>query len=90
MRTGLGAMASGIGAKALLEGHIANWVVTATTIVLMVFAVFCFVAGVWRQIDPRAPSPRADVRRIPAWLLVLFNGFLAIVALAVLATMLLR
>lgn len=85
MRTGLAALASGIGATTLLEGHVPPWVATFTGIVLVAFAAASFIAGVWREIDPGAPPPRPDVRRIPPWALIGFNGFLVLVCLAVLA-----
>lgn len=84
MRTGLGALASGIGAKALLEGHVPGWLVIGASIVLVVFAVFCFIAGVWRELAPGAPPPRPDVKTIPRWLLLGFNGFFVVLCLAVL------
>jgi putative membrane protein len=83
MRTGLAALAFGIGAKTLLEHNVPAWMAGGTGAVLELFAVFCFVAGVWRQFDRGAPPPRPDVRVLPPWLLVFFNGFLALVALVV-------
>lgn len=84
MRTGLAALASAMGAKALLDGHVPDALATAAAIVLLLFAQFCFVAGVWRQFDRGAPPPRPDVKLLPSWLLIGFNGFLFIVGLAVL------
>ncbi len=45
---------------------------------------FCFLAGVWRELDAGAPPPRPDIRRLPAWLLIGTNGLLILVALAAL------
>jgi putative membrane protein len=84
VRTGLLAMASGIGAKALLSGLIPEWLIVATGSVLVLFSAFCFGAAVWRHLEPGVPPPRIDVSRIPQWLLVAVNGFLALVALAAL------
>lgn len=84
MRTGLAAEASGIGAKALLGDILPNWLVLITSLALVLFAIFCFVAAVWRQLDRGVPPPRPDVRRLPAGLLILFNAFLVLVAGAVL------
>jgi len=78
MRTGLAALAAGIGAKALLEK-----LVTAASIMLLVFAEFCFVAGVWRELTGKA-RPEPDAPRIPAWLLIIFNGFMVLLGLAAL------
>lgn len=89
LRTGLAALASGIGAKALLEHHLPDWLVSASTVVLLLLSAACFVAGVWREIDPGTPPPRPDVRRLPVWALIAFNGFLALIALAVLVGLLL-
>ncbi len=81
MRTGFAALAAGIGAKALLDHHVPSVMAVATTVVLELFAVFCFGAAVWRQLDRGAPPPRPDVKVLPAWLLIVFSGFLSVVAL---------
>jgi putative membrane protein len=84
VRTGLLALASGIGAKALLSEVVPQWLIIATGTVLVLFSAFCFGAAVWRHLEPGVPPPRVDVSRIPAWVLVAVNGFLALVALAAL------
>lgn len=79
VRTGLVALTGGIGARALLEGLVPGWMILAQASVLILFAIFCFAAGVWRQLfklDP--PSP--DIARLPGWALVAVNLFLALVA----------
>lgn len=82
MRTGIAALAAGVGARALLVEHIAEWLAAATSIMLVLFAMFCFVAAVWRELDGQV-RPHPDVRRLPAWVLVAFSGFLILVAGAV-------
>lgn len=84
VRTGLVALASGIGAKALLTGIVPNWLVIANGSGLVIFSVFCFAIAVWRQLDPGAPPPRPDIRRVPPPMLIAMNGFLALVSLAAL------
>lgn len=85
VRTGLSALASGVGAKALLGGIVAPWLIATTSIVLIVFAQFCFVAAVWRELYGAPPPP--DIRSLPAWALIIFNGFLVIVSGAVVVGM---
>ena len=84
VRTGLASLASGIGAKKLLEGVVPEWMVISTGTLLVLFSAFCFAAAVWRQIFMGAPPPVPDVRRIPPYLLVAMNAFLVLVALAAL------
>ena len=84
MRTGFAAMASGIGAGALLKDVVPTWVAFATSVMLVLFAQFSFVAAVWREVDQGVPPPRPDVRRLPAWVMIGFSGFLVLVAAAVL------
>jgi putative membrane protein len=84
VRTGLASLASGVGAKKLLEGVVPEWMVVSTGSLLVLFSAFCFAAAVWRQLFVGAPPPVPDVRRIPPYLLVAMNGFLALVALAAL------
>ena len=83
MRTGLAALAAGVGAKALLDMLVPGWLVLASSIVLIAFAEFCFVAGIWRELTGKE-RPEPDAPQLPAWLLVVFNGFLMLLGLAVL------
>lgn len=83
VRTGLVGLAAGIGARELLDGLVPGWLALGQASMLMLFAIFCFVAGVWRQLlrlDPEAP----DVARLPGWMLVGVNVFLALVTLSAL------
>jgi putative membrane protein len=84
VRTGLVALASGIGARKLLEGVVPAWMVIGTGTILILFSALCFVAGVWRQVFVGAPPPNPDVSRLPPMILATVNGFLALVALAAL------
>jgi putative membrane protein len=84
VRTGLLALASGIGAKQLFTGLMPDWLIIANGTVLVLFSAFCFAAAVWRHLNPGPPPPKPDTKRIPPWLLIAVNGFLIIVALAAL------
>lgn len=84
MRTGLAALAAGIGARALLDKLVPGWMIVATSLVLIVFAEFCFVAGIWRELAGKTLRPDPNTARLPEWLLVLFNGFLLVLGVAVL------
>jgi putative membrane protein len=76
------ALASGIGARSLLAHILPDWLIGLTGSVLVLFSAFCFGAAVWRQFDPGPPPPAPDARPLPAFLLILVNGFLVLVALA--------
>jgi putative membrane protein len=82
VRTGLVAMASGVGAKPALSGLVPNWLIGVTGTVLVLFSVFCFAAAVWRHLYPGPPPPTPDAKRLHPALLVLVNGFLALVSVA--------
>ena len=84
VRTGLVGLASGIGARKLLEGSVPGWMVVATGSVLIAFSAFCFAAGIWRQLVVGTAPPEPDVRQLPPVILLVVNGFLALVALAAL------
>ena len=86
VRTGLAALASGVGAKKLLEGVIPEWGIWAVGTVLVLFSAFCFGAAVWRQLFAGPPPPQPDTPRIPPVLLVAVNGFLVLVALSALVS----
>jgi putative membrane protein len=83
VRTGLSSLAAGVGARALLQDVIPLWLAKLTGSVLVIFAGFCFVAAVWRDLW-RPPPPATDVRPVPRQLLVPLSGFLLIVAVAAL------
>ena len=89
MRTGLASLAAGIGAKALLDKLVEPWIVMTASIVLLVFAEFCFVAGVWREWAGKE-RPEPDAPQLPAWLLLIFNGFLVLLGIAVLVGIITR
>lgn len=82
--TGLASLASGIGAKKLLEGVVPEYLILAAGSVLVLFSGFCFGAAVWRQIFAGTPPPQPDTPRIRKELLIAVNGFLVLVALSAL------
>ena len=84
VRTGLAALASGVGAKSLFARLLPGWFGELVGVVLALFSAFCFVAAVWRELRPGAPPPTPDTRQLPRPLLLGLNGFLVLVALAVL------
>lgn len=87
VRTGLAALASGVGAKALLADLLPAWFGDLAGSGLLLFAGFCFAAGVWRELCPSSLSPRPDVARLPRALLLALNGFLIAITLATLAAL---
>ncbi len=82
VRTGLFALASGIGARALLAGVLPPWLVMLDATMLIGFSVFCFCAAIWRELNPGLPPLLAELRPIPRPVLIVLNGFLALVSLA--------
>jgi putative membrane protein len=80
VRTGLFALASGVGARKLLEDIIPGWIATGAGIVLLLFSVFCFSAGVWRHLF-RIHTPEPETRKLPSSILIVVNVFLAFIAL---------
>lgn len=82
VRTALAALAAGVGARALLDGVVAEWLAQLAGCTLVLFSAFCFVAAVWRELRPRFGDPQPDVRRLPAALLIAVNGVLVLVSLA--------
>jgi putative membrane protein len=84
VRTALAALAGGIGARALAKDILPAWVGQLSGSVLIIFAGFCLVAAVWRELKgiPRDPGP--DIKPVPRGLLIPMNFFLLLVALAAL------
>jgi putative membrane protein len=87
VRTGLVSLASGLGARKLLAGFVPAWMATSTACILILFSGFCFMAGVWRHLRPGIQPPaQANVAALPTPLLILFCGFLTLVAVAALVS----
>lgn len=84
VRTALAALASGVGARALLQDYVPLWLAKLTGSVLVVFAGFCVIAAVWRHLSRAVPPPATDLRRIPRAALLPMNAFLLLVAIAAL------
>lgn len=84
VRTALAALASGVGARALMKGVLPDWVGKLSGSVLVLFAGFCLIAAVWREIRGTPAPPNPDIRTVPKALLVPVNGFLLLVAIAAL------
>jgi putative membrane protein len=84
VRTGLFALASGVGAKTLLHGLVPDWMIVANGTLLVLFSAFCFTVAVWRELNPGPPPPTPDTRRIPPAILVAVNSLLALVSFAAL------
>ena len=84
VRTALAAMAAGVGATALTRDVLPRWVGQLTGTVLIVFAGFCLVAAVWRELQGVRPAVHPDLRPLPHALLVPMNFFLLLVAIAAL------
>jgi putative membrane protein len=80
IRTGLTALASGVGVKALFGDSVSEILILPAVSALILFSAFCFVAAIWRQASPSImPSP--ETRRLPMSLLVGVNGLLILVSL---------
>ncbi len=84
VRTGLFALASGVGARALLTGLMSEWLILADSTVLILFSAFCFGAAIWRQLQPGTAPPLPHVRQIPPMVLIVLNTFLALISIAAL------
>jgi putative membrane protein len=84
VRTALAALASGVGGRALMKDILPGWVGKLTGTVLIVFAGFCLLAAIWREIQGTPRTPGLDFRPIPAAVLVPVNLFLLLVAIAAL------
>jgi putative membrane protein len=80
IRTGLMALASGIGARALID-QLPAWLAIASAASMIVFSVFCFITAAWRNLQSIAP-PEPDVRTLPAALLLALAVLLAGLSLA--------
>lgn len=84
VRTALASLAGGIGARALVKDILPGWVGQVSGSILIVFAGFCLVAAVWRELHgiPRHPGP--DLKPVPRGFLIVMNVLMLLVALAAL------
>jgi putative membrane protein len=84
VRTALAALASGVGARALMKSILPGVVGKLAGSVLVIFAGFCLIAAVWRELQRTREPTHRDIRPLPKALLVPINGFLLLVAAAAL------
>jgi putative membrane protein len=84
VRTALAALAAGVGARALVKDILPDWIGKLTGTVLIVFAGFCLVSAVWREVCGIPSGARPDIPSIPRALLIPMNFFLLLVAIAAL------
>ena len=84
VRTALAALAAGIGARALVKDILPSWIGKLTGTVLILFAGFCLIAAVWRELQGVPPTPHPDIKPIPRVLLVPMNFLLLLVAIVAL------
>jgi putative membrane protein len=84
VRTALASLAAGIGARALVKDILPGWVGKLTGSILIIFAGFCLVAAVWRELHGVRRVHDPDIPPLPRSLLVPMNVFLLLVALAAL------
>ena len=84
VRTALAALASGVGARALMKDALPDWTGKLSGTVLILFAGFCLVAAVWRELHGEASAQEQGIRPMPRALLVPINGILLLVAIAAL------
>ena len=84
VRTALASLAAGIGARALVKDILPQWVGKITGTVLILFAGFCLVAAVWRELRGIPTMSHPDIRPIPRALLVPMNFLLLLVVIAAL------
>ena len=84
VRTALASLAGGIGATALAKGILPGWVGKISGSVLVVFAGFCLIAAVWRELHGISSSTHPDIRPLPRAVLMPINAFLLLVAVAAL------
>jgi len=80
VRTGLAALASAVGTRALLGTTVPGWLITPTGCVLALFSGFCFVVAVWRELMPEV-APKPQTQRLPAAMLIIVNGIILLVSL---------
>jgi len=85
VRTALAALAAGVGSTAVFKDRLPGVFGQLIGTVLIVFAGFCLVAAVWRELKGTPITPHPDIKPIPAALLVPMNFFLMLVAIAALA-----
>lgn len=84
MRTALAALASGVGARALVKDVLPEWIGRTTGTILILFAGFCIVAAIWRELHGISKVSHPDLRPMPRALLVPMNLLLLLVAVAAL------
>lgn len=84
VRTALAALIAGVGSTAVFKEALPKVVGQLIGSVLIIFAGFCLIAAVWRELRGTPITPHPDIKPIPTALLVPMNFFLLLVAIAAL------
>jgi putative membrane protein len=87
VRTGLAALAAGIGFERLLRGEVPQWIGIGIAVVLIGFAAAAFTLAAWRYSHHGMKLSRADVRGVPVPVLIVLSAAMVIAALLALAGM---
>ena len=84
VRTALAALIAGVGSTAVFKEALPKLVGQLIGSVLIIFAGFCLIAAVWRELRGTPITPHPDIKPIPVALLVPMNFLLLLVAVAAL------
>ncbi|MGA8163688.1 MAG: DUF202 domain-containing protein [Waddliaceae bacterium] len=80
MRTGMTALATGLGVERFLSGVIPFFIMRTTSMVLLLFSILCFILGAWRYQHVGTRIPIFRISGAPEYLLVFTSAVLSIAA----------
>ena len=80
-RTGITAMAAGLGIERFLGGVIPDYIVRAISMSLLLFSILAFILGIWRYIHVGSRLKSNRVSGAPSPILLLMSIMLCFVSL---------
>ncbi len=87
LRTGLTALAAGLGFERFLVGIMPGWAIRVVATALIVLAALCFAVAAWRYTHLGEKLPRARVPAVPAWAVVTASALMVAMCVLILATL---
>ena len=85
VRTGLAALAAGVGFEKFLTGAMPDWIVRAVAAILILFSFCAFFLAIWHYTHLGLKLKKAEIRMLPIKSLMLLTAALCLASLLALA-----
>lgn len=85
VRTGLAALATGVGFERFLSGAMPDWTIRAIAVILILFSACAFFLAIWHYTHLGLRLQNADIKGLPIRLLIFLTASLGVAVILALA-----